>query len=445
MSPLENEAEELAHNNSKSTQIGMQMSTQSKILKVNNKGSDIWKIISDVDKPENWIPFLDSRQIESNKHGKHLYFPTDLAFFCQGLIAFKPGSVKPEEKSVDLVLSANGMDVSVLVVIYEDKGQSFLEVVASSVLSKNEFAQIDDLLDAISVAIAYNIDFLANLRYPRLVNDEPALEVPQLLSKSYPGMAIREIKRVTVDDGLEEAIAGVYPVVVTDYGKKFENFSLLRDFSWWKDRFGDQTIEFMDYGQEAIVNHILQQRKSGGTTISTFLDMLASNPNKARFIAKDLETFRVVGASQYIKPPKLIPEECTLGKHKFWIGTPHVRTPMHQDGSHTDLTGREPNKYHNVNFQITGRKHVVMASPSQSQFLYPAPSALTVSDTSPHILFDLFQPIDFEKFPLFAEAELFEVVLQPGELLYLPRSWWHTFYALDNTINYSALFLSHVI
>lgn len=37
---------------------------------------------------------------------------------------------------------------------------------------------------------------------------------------------------------------------------------------------------------------------------------------------------------------------------------------------------------------------------------------------------DLYQP-DLGRFPRFAEAHPLEVILAPGEILYIPQYWWH--------------------
>jgi hypothetical protein len=411
-------------------------------MKLNSKPSDIWKIISEVDTPETWIPFLDSRQVESNKHEKHLFFPTDLTLFCQELIAYKLKCIKPEERSVEFTLSVNNVDLTILTVVFEDKGASFIEVSANTPVSETELPAINEILLGLCAEIASNISFLASLKFPRVEYEQPSLDLPLRLKERYPEMSINSIKRVTAEEGLEEAIAGIYPVIISDYGSNFDHYSSIKNFSWWKKQFGPQTMFFMDYEKDALVNHILQPRLNGVTTFGNFVDMLESNPNESRFVAVDLAPHKLIGASKYVYPPTSLPEECSVVRHKIWMGTKHVYTPMHQDGSHTDFTGRGPEKFHNVNFQIAGRKHVILANPNQSRYLYPAPSALTFQGTPPHLRVDLHKTIDFDKFPLLKEAELYETVLNPGELIYIPRAWWHTFYALDNTINHNALFSS---
>jgi len=419
------------------------MSSQLKVMKLNRKASDVWKLISDVETPETWVPFLDSRQVDSNKHDKHIYFPTDLAFFCQELISYKLINIKPEEKSVEFTLSVNHINVSVLVVVYEDKGACLLEARASAPISSDELPVVDELLFGICFELVSNIEMLANLKFPKVKCNLPPLKFPTPLKERFPEMNIREIKRVTLAEGLDEAITGAYPVIISDHWKHCEHYSLIKDFSWWKKEFGPQSMFFMDLEHEKLVNGFLQAGFSGITTCSEFIDMLASNPNQAKFTAAELMPYKLIGASDYIYPPSFLPVGSVV-RHKVWMGTSHVYTPVHQDGTHTDFTARGPEKFHNLNFQVTGRKHVVLANPNQSKYLYPESSALEFKDTPPHLKVDIHKEIDFNEFPLFKKAELFETILNPGEAIYIPRAWWHSFYALDNTINHNTLFTSRI-
>jgi len=71
--------------------------------------------------------------------------------------------------------------------------------------------------------------------------------------------------------------------------------------------------------------------------------------------------------------------------------------------------------------QVIGRKRVLLFSPAQSFRLYPHRVG--------HVM-DNFTMVDVEKpdvarFPALAQARGVETVLEPGEVLWLPRFWWH--------------------
>jgi hypothetical protein len=53
-----------------------------------------------------------------------------------------------------------------------------------------------------------------------------------------------------------------------------------------------------------------------------------------------------------------------------------------------------------------------------------------------------FSPIDLDapelvRYPVFRDAKLLEVVVEPGETVLLPLGWWHQVTALDVSMSYS--------
>jgi ribosomal protein L16 Arg81 hydroxylase len=103
-------------------------------------------------------------------------------------------------------------------------------------------------------------------------------------------------------------------------------------------------------------------------------------------------------------------------KPYVWLGQRGVRTPLHYD------------YYSNLYLQIVGRKRFVILPPSHhvGVDLYPSlhpahrssqianfTAALTVNATS-------------------AAEPAYEVVLEPGDILYLPALWFHEVTTLDD-------------
>jgi hypothetical protein len=102
----------------------------------------------------------------------------------------------------------------------------------------------------------------------------------------------------------------------------------------------------------------------------------------------------------------------------FWYGGAGCVSPLHYD------------KSHNFFYQIMGRKELILFSPSDGKFLYP--------DTQPnfiHIsLINLDNP-DIIAYPLFKNAQGYRVIVNPGDVLYLPLHWWHQVRSLDLSIS----------
>ena len=67
--------------------------------------------------------------------------------------------------------------------------------------------------------------------------------------------------------------------------------------------------------------------------------------------------------------------------------------------------------------QFHGRKRVMLFSPEQSPYLYHQP--FTVKSTV-----DILKP-DYQRFPALKKLRGYEVMLEPGETLFMPSGYWH--------------------
>jgi len=112
-------------------------------------------------------------------------------------------------------------------------------------------------------------------------------------------------------------------------------------------------------------------------------------------------------------------EDTGCGKHvssQLFVSSNGCRTGMHYDV--TD----------NFYIQVRGRKRVLLASPAAWPYLYPYPlhhslnrrSRVTASNP------------DVAKHPKFLKCRAMEVVLEPGDVLFIPAYWWHEVSSLDD-------------
>lgn len=97
---------------------------------------------------------------------------------------------------------------------------------------------------------------------------------------------------------------------------------------------------------------------------------------------------------------------------RLWLGNKTVTT------THYDTM-------ENIACAVAGQRRVVLFPPEQVANLYPGPLLLTPAGT-PMSMVDLKCP-NFDKYPNFKDALKVaqEVVLQPGDALYIPSYWWH--------------------
>ncbi|XP_061392789.1 bifunctional peptidase and arginyl-hydroxylase JMJD5 [Musca vetustissima] len=115
-----------------------------------------------------------------------------------------------------------------------------------------------------------------------------------------------------------------------------------------------------------------------------------------------------------LKQDFTIPDYCQLGEHneaidiKAWLGPKGTISPMHYDPKH------------NILCQVFGTKKLILASPTDTENLYPHEGEF-LSNTSQ---INAALP-DLEKYPRLAKVKFYNLTLQPGDCVYMPPKWWH--------------------
>ncbi|MEA5602492.1 cupin-like domain-containing protein [Nostoc sp. UHCC 0252] len=172
----------------------------------------------------------------------------------------------------------------------------------------------------------------------------------------------------------------------------------------------DNTTKDMEY-KEYINNYINKVHQNKNDSDLTFYLPSAVFEKSFSEIVKD------VNYPEYFNRKPLV---------SFWHGLASKKfsstTVLHFDG------------FHNIFVQIRGRKKILLFPPSNYLSFYPPlEDSLGLADYSkvdPNIP-------NLELFPKFPWQEKIEVVLQAGEMLYIPPYWWHYVTAVDENISLS--------
>lgn len=101
---------------------------------------------------------------------------------------------------------------------------------------------------------------------------------------------------------------------------------------------------------------------------------------------------------------------------RAWIGSAGTRSMLHSDLKD------------NIFCQIWGRKHIVLIPWSQSRAAYPFPENIVNSRL------DLAEP-DLERHPRLRGTSLYAGVLEAGDVLYIPRGYWHDIRSLTPSVS----------
>ncbi|NWT41092.1 HBAP1 protein, partial [Chroicocephalus maculipennis] len=101
----------------------------------------------------------------------------------------------------------------------------------------------------------------------------------------------------------------------------------------------------------------------------------------------------------------------------LWIGSEGANTPCHLDSYGCNLV-----------LQVEGRKRWHLFPPGDTSFLYP--TRIPYEESSVFSKVNVANP-DLKHFPEFRNATAHVVTLSPGQVLLVPRHWWHYVESID--------------
>jgi hypothetical protein len=188
-----------------------------------------------------------------------------------------------------------------------------------------------------------------------------------------------------------------------------------------KERYGNVEVEIEGDRESDPIFYMQQERHKRKILLGDYVDMVLSGgeTNDYYMVANnynfDREQLKGI-LNDITVYPKYLDKSNSSRKVVFWFGPAGTVTPLHHDNLNILLT------------QVYGRKQVKLISSKELHLVYNNKSAFSEVDCA--------NP-DYKKFPLFKDVTIIEVILEPGEALFLPVGWWHYVKALEISISVS--------
>jgi hypothetical protein len=225
---------------------------------------------------------------------------------------------------------------------------------------------------------------------------------------------------VSRDEFIERYVRPGRPVVLTDLTRDWPAMQRW-SFAEFKRRYGGLTVQVQsgrDSDANFEVNKVNHRRD---TNFASFVDrILTSGTTNDEYLTANNELLRRPEFNGLLDEIGSLPDFCIQSAIRnsayLWIGPSGTRTPLHHDMVML------------LHTQIVGRKRWRFISPLSGPSLY--------ND------YDVYSPVDFDaldlkRFPDAGRVKVLDVIVEPGESVFLPLGWWHQVSSLDKCISLS--------
>lgn len=241
----------------------------------------------------------------------------------------------------------------------------------------------------------------------------------ELLAQRKDNFEIERRTGLSKEDFHKEFYCANKPVVLTDL---MHNWKALSNWSpqFFKTVCGSQEIEVQCDRRSYPINEVYKEGHSKTLLLADYVDLISEIETNeyyltandgfferpdVQFLLNDIEIF-----PQYLEPND------TYRKMFFWFGPKGTISPLHRDRLNVFMA------------QVYGRKLIRFVSPLQTHRVY--------NERSFYSEIDSLNP-DLVKYPLLSKVRFIDVILEPGEVLFIPVGWWHCVKALEMSINVS--------
>ena len=293
--------------------------------------------------------------------------------------------------------------------------ESMLAVMTAGGLEQEESASVIELVPAHPLYLALQRQ---RQLLRKLESTAANLQTMWELDPTYGAVDKRAV--VSEHEFVDRYVRGCRPVVLTGHAR---DWPAMRTWSPTdlKARFGHLDVEIQ---AERKANPRYEEDKLAHrrtVRLADFVDqVMAGGETNDYYMTANNEALRRPEFAPLLADIGSLPPCCNRAelaeRSSFWFGPAGTVTPLHHDTLMLFHT------------QVVGRKRWRLISPLQGPRLYNTNGVFSPID---------LDAVDLEQFPLFKDVQVLEVVVEPGETMFLPLGWWHQVRALDISLSFS--------
>jgi len=192
-------------------------------------------------------------------------------------------------------------------------------------------------------------------------------------------------------------------------------------YRWTPDHFkrnyGDRLLRVAHSRDHNVIYGAREGIPCDDMTVGEYVSLLQSSAPAERYLVAIIEE-TIPELLQDISLPSFCPR-APWSMTRLWMSPQGMGSPLHFDVPQ------------NLFAQITGRKQVLLFPPRDALKLYPLPPYSRL----PHYSrVDAERP-DIGRFPRVKRTRPMRAVVEAGDLLFIPRLWWHQIRSLEFSIS----------
>lgn len=184
-----------------------------------------------------------------------------------------------------------------------------------------------------------------------------------------------------------------------------------------RERFGDRTLPVLHTRGGDLVCDVDKGVSFDTVRFRDYVDRVSSGEAVETYLAAPVATWLPELARDL--PAPIYCRDAPWQNMRLWLSAPGTTVPLHHDVAQ------------NIFCQLVGRKRFLLYPAAASPWLYSHRFRSALANYSQ---FDPERP-DHARFPLSRGLEPLEVVLGPGDAMYLPTRWWHHVRSLDVSLS----------